>query len=586
MGDSPRPAGAVPPGTVTSPFTTVARVLRTVGHLRARQVLRLALHRLRPAPRPVAPDTVWSPASADRTCAALTALGPVSGAEEAESRANAWLAGRLTVLGLDVPWTGDWRMGGPSPLWRYHLHYHEHLADLAWLAARDGDARAAARLVSDLEGWIAAWGSGGTPAWDAYPVSVRIVSWLRILGWAGPMLPEALRTTLERGIATHTAHLAHALEWHLDGNHLLRNAVAVVLGSSCLGGDRSDAARAQAARLFRTLMAEQVHEDGWHFERSPMYHARVLRDAMEVEACALAHGRPLDPRTRTAIDRMADALRWMRRADGSLWLLNDSAQDHGVDLAVPLARAPEASPVRGVRHFRNAAVVVVAGDGGDHLRIDLGAPAPAHQPAHAHAGALALEVDVAGVPCVVDSGCSGYDGDPWRPYLRGTSAHNTVVLDGQDQSEMWATFRVGGRAEVSEVSCTGDAEDCTVRGECRSFRMRASVHRRVVRREGRRITVTDEIAGARPGSIEGFWHFAPDWEARLVDERTVVLESGALSVRLRTEGTVQASLHRGERSPTLGWQAARFNRAVPAWTLRLRVAGPQAPTWSVTIDPD
>jgi uncharacterized heparinase superfamily protein len=574
---------------VSTPLQRVGLLARTARHLRARQLLHLALRRVRPEPTPAPVNVSWSPDRAARAGAALVALGPVSGAAEAERVARAWLERRVEVLGLDVPWQGDWRMHGPSPLWRYHLHYHEQLADVAWLAARDGDSSALDRLVEDLDAWTDTWGAGGAPAWDAYPVSVRIGSWLRIHAWTGAQLPARTRERLEQGIATHLDVLAQRLEWHLDGNHLLRNAWALALGASFLSGPWAARTSTRARRLFAALMREQVLADGWHVERSPMYHVRVLRDALELEAVARATGAPLDVETQESVRRMEAALPWMLRADGTLWLLNDAAQDHGVALGPLLGATPARAtvaapaPLAGVRHFA-AAGAVVAADGGDRLRMDVGAPAPAHQPAHAHAGALGFELDLDGVPCIVDRGCSGYDGDPWRAYFRGTAAHNTVMLDGEDQSELWATFRMGGRASVTVQQCSGDARDLVVRADCRAFGTRANVHARTLERRGRRVIITDAVTGPARARVESFVHFAAEWEATAPSAHTILLERDGRRVRLTLDGPVTASLHRAELSPRCGWQAERFNTVLPAWTLRLVATGPQ-PRWTVTVDP-
>ncbi|MEX2181719.1 MAG: heparinase II/III family protein [Gemmatimonadaceae bacterium] len=528
----------------------------------------------------------WRAAQGARELDALSALGPVAGAEEAERTARVWLEDRLDILGLRVPWADDWRMAGPSPLWRYHLHYHEHLADLAWLAGRTSDPAMVRRLALDLRGWNKVWASGGAPAWDPYPVSVRLVSWLRILAWAGPLLDAPERDLLERGIARHVASLRSRLEWHIDGNHLLRNTSALVLGSSVLEGPESESLQDEAVTLFERTLAEQVPGDGIHLERTPMYHVRALRDAIEVEACLKTRRRNLGASSVAIIDRMAAALPWMLRADGELWMLNDTAHDHGVDLAPLLARAAAvAEPPSGLRYFGDAHLVVIVADR-DRLRIDLGGPAPAHQPGHAHAGALGFELDVEGFPFIVDGGCSGYDGDPWRAYLRGTAAHNTVAIDGKDQSELWATFRVGARAAVSGVACSGTPHLLTIAAVCRPYHARGVVHRREFRREGRVLVINDVVQGAARRLVESFLHFDPAWDAASSSAHQFVLTRPGARVSVTVNGATDVSLHRGQGDPRIGWYARGFNHVVPSWTLRLREERYVERPWRITITPD
>ena len=50
-----------------------------------------------------------------------------------------------------------------------------------------------------------------------------------------------------------------------------------------------------------------------------------------------------------------------------------------------------------------------------------------------------------GKKVVGDTGCSTYVPGAVRSYERSTKAHNTVVIDGRNSSEVWASHRVGRR---------------------------------------------------------------------------------------------------------------------------------------------
>ncbi|MBK6451783.1 MAG: heparinase II/III-family protein [Proteobacteria bacterium] len=88
--------------------------------------------------------------------------------------------------------------------------------------------------------------------------------------------------------------------------------------------------------------------------------------------------------------------------------------------------------------------------------LDCGPIGPDYQPGHAHCDTLSFELCVDGQRVVVDSGVHDYDVGPQRAYDRSTGAHNTVMVDGVEQSEIWG-FRVARRArplfaELSEWS--------------------------------------------------------------------------------------------------------------------------------------
>src|SRR5690606_20769341 len=52
---------------------------------------------------------------------------------------------------------------------------------------------------------------------------------------------------------------------------------------------------------------------------------------------------------------------------------------------------------------------------------------------------------------LVNGGTSTYEADAERLRQRGTAAHNTVVVEGQDSSEVWSAFRVARRARVHDI---------------------------------------------------------------------------------------------------------------------------------------
>src|SRR5690606_15807738 len=96
------------------------------------------------------------------------------------------------------------------------------------------------------------------------------------------------------------------------------------------------------------------------------------------------------------------------------------------------------------------------------LFCDVGAIGPDYLPGHAHADSLTFELSVRGQRCVVDSGCSTYAAGPERSRQRGTAAHNTVLVDGEDSSEVWGSFRVARRARARDVAAWDEGQRVVV----------------------------------------------------------------------------------------------------------------------------
>jgi hypothetical protein len=324
--------------------------------------------------------------------------------------------GSVRLLGADVAFPpADWSLPGEPRLRRFHLHYGDEV--LGW--ARRGDSAAAAAA---LDAWIAGNPPRPGDAWHPYPLSTRVGNWTAALS----LDPGLVRPAVVASLARQLAHLQRNVEDDVLGNHVVRNARALVLGGTALD---LPAPAGQGLALLRRELPEQVLPDGGHYERSPAYHLAVLRDLLEVRAVSGAEW--LDG----PIGRMTAFAAALVRPDGAPALFNDGALELAPALELPAA--PD-----GLAVFPDTGYAVARREG-VWLAFDCGPPAPAFLPAHAHADALSFQLRVDGRPLVVDPGSYTYEPGPDRDWFRSTAAHSTIGLGGRDQFELWGAFRAG-----------------------------------------------------------------------------------------------------------------------------------------------
>jgi uncharacterized heparinase superfamily protein len=493
------------------------------------------------------------------------------------ARASEVVEGRFTLLGesrdLGTP---DWRRRHGTRHWNFTLQYQAYLVDLAWASRLEPHPRWTARIEGLVGAWIEDAGHGGGDAWSPYVLARRTANWIRTLLLAGDALEAGLRDRMTRSLHAQLRRLNRRVEYHLRGNHLLADLHALALGG--LFFDGGHARRWRHARLpefWRELLA-QVLPDGTHEERSPMYQAIVLGDALELSALAHAVGFGVSEAEHDRMRRMAEALRCLSRADGTLHLFNDSAEgeapgptellDRAARQLAP--RAPE--PVNGWALPDAGYWGVVRADG-TSLVVDAGPPGPRHQPGHAHCDLLSFELDVRGRPVVVDSGVSGYAGDPLREYVRSTRAHNTVAVDGLEQSEVWGTFRMGRAAEPIGVTVRADADRWALEGACRHYHDPQLVHRREVNLERDRCTVVDRVEGGLGRTVTCWLHLHPTLHPRLADGDWVV-EGVGPTIRAKFHGVEGVSLVAGVPGPAAqGWYCPAFGSPLPATAFELVV---------------
>lgn len=462
----------------------------------------------------------------------------------------------------------DWRTPGPSRLWTYNLHYFGYAADIAWAHRLTGDVAFLRRIEALAATWIEQTADGTGTAWEPYTLSLRIVNWIHWLLIAGEGVEPDIRRRVHVSLHRQLRCLSSRIEWHILANHVLENLFALVAGGLLFDGTAARDWLSRGTRLLERELRVQVNLDGGHFERSPMYHALLTARVLETAALLNACGHTAADAVAEVGERMLAALRLLRRLDGTLHLINDSANNVAPALCSIAARSPRVVAAPSITHrvwsmppsafygFRDDA-------NGESLIIDAGAPSPSFQPGHAHCGLLSYELELNGRPVIVDSGVHGYDGDSYREYSRSTRAHNTVMIDDREQNEMWGVFRIARRAEVRRTSLGTAAETFHFEAAYSPYFDNKIVHVRRFVRDENGWTITDVVEGAHRRPLASFVHFHPGFALAMNGDVCIATDRrGAVHIRLA--GFDQVDVVRAGSSPLQAWYLPEFGRALPA----------------------
>lgn len=161
----------------------------------------------------------------------------------------------------------------------------------------------------------------------------------------------------------------------------------------------------------------------------------------------------------------------------------------------------------------------------DHAALGFGSIA-----AHGHADALSFQMYVDGMPVFVDPGTYIYHCDlPSRNAYRKTENHNTVSIDGKDQSEMLGAFLWGKKAESQLLSF--DERKNVVILKARNDGYKPVIHTRTYAFDKRSVlTITDELNEMRELTV----HFilAPGITSRIEADK-VELQAGEHTVSMK-----------------------------------------------------
>lgn len=505
---------------------------RTLRHLHPQQVvgrIRFRLARPRPDLRPSPPRRTrrgpWTvPARRE-----VSLIGDATFSFLGERHA-------LDAIGWDDP--------AIAKLWRYNLHYFDDLN------AVDAEQRAGAH-ANLIRRWIAENPPCAGTGWEPYPVSLRIVNWIK---WA--MGGSTLSPAATQSLSVQARWLCRRLETHLLGNHLFANAKALVYAGLFFKGQESDGWLRLGCSILEREVQEQLLPDGGQFERSPMYQALAVEDLLDLVNLIDALGQTMRPLRSELARRLPAMLRWLNalsHPDGSLALFNDTAQGIAptnrelLRYAAALGVVPAPGADAPLLHLRETGYLRFAKPPMVAL-LDLAPIGPDYLPGHAHADTLSFELSLGSRRVIVNGGTSCYGLGSQRLHERSTAAHSTVTVSGQDSSEVWSGFRVGRRARPGVPQVTQDGErcevECTHDGYCHL--PGRPLHRRRWSFGPGALTVTDIVSNPRLAALARF-HLAPGLVPRPTGPGVWVISdsSGELCrvAVLRGEARLEPSTH-------------------------------------------
>jgi hypothetical protein len=396
-----------------------------------------------------------------------------------------------------IPYLDTRRAGDHKPIWE--LNRHQHLIVLAQAYLLTGDCSHLDEILAQLESWIAANPFHRGVNWaSALEVAFRALSWLWVLHLAGRQMPADFRARWVHMLYLHGCHLANNLSFYFSpNNHLVGEALALhALGLFFAGLPRAARWEMLGARVMREQMDVQIRADGSSFEQSTYYQVYLL-DMFSLHAMLARPG----PEYMEKLERMAEFVEAVRGPSGRLPLLGD---DDGGRVPHGMLRCPRRPGTRQSRLFPDSGLAVMT-CGATHAIVDAG-PFGAMNAGHSHSDTLSIIVRSGDDDILIDPGTYTYTGDwKWRDWFRGSSAHNTIRIDGRDQAAMGGPFCWVGKPEVAILDWQTDAERDVLEAECRYA---GFTHRRRVEfRKPDVFLIADYVDG--PGGeheVEQFWH--------------------------------------------------------------------------------
>ena len=516
----------------------------------------------------------------------------------------------------------DYRGGGAKFVWEASRHLP--VAALARAYVWTGHAPYAHHASALLTNWVAANPPLQGIHWTS-PIecALRLIAWTLIVhatrhsgAWDESRLAAIIASVdaQARFIERHPSRFSSA-----NNHRLAELAGLIVTGVGFPTLPNAPRWRARGLVEFSTELGLQVFPDGVGAEQAPYYEACALDYGSLIVALIRERG---DAVPAIIIDRLSSGARFLERLGATSWIpaigdsddgraipldaWNTNAHDMarlGVWAVLPSANelrrmgekpterlawlgglsaldrwkdASPSAPAPSSELFpRGGYAIIVAG--ATRVIMDVGPLGYRELAAHGHADALSLTLDLDGDPVLIDPGTYLYHEAPdWRRYFRGTSAHNTVVVAGMDQSEPLGDTIWGRKAVATLEGSESGGIVQWVDAHHDGYRSRGLgiLHRRLVICVGDDyVVILDQLRGDVRDS-ELLWHFPADALAapQLGGLRVRTAGGTERFMTVQSDAEMLSRLSVGETSPPQGWVSPRFGVRMPApvWKVSAR----------------
>ena len=342
----------------------------------------------------------------------------------------------------------------------------------------------------------------------SYPTSLRIINWIKFVS-----KNKINDKRIFNIIYIDTLRLSKNIEYHIQGNHLLENAFALLFSGIFFYDEKLIN---KSSRLLRKEIKIQILKDGSHFELSPMYHNIILRKILDCIHFIKSNNLKLDiqPLLLNTASKMLGFIKTLSYRNGDFPMFNDSADS----IACKYKDLKNYATKIGVEETD-----IVLSECGYRkwnfnnleIRMDIGKIGPKFLTAHSHADTFNFEIVYKGNNIIADLGISTYHNLEIRQKERSTKFHNTININSQNSSQVWSVFRTADRANVKIIEDNEQKISATHDG------FKKCITKRIFLNNGSEFIISDEIISNRKNYIESNIHFYPGLKIYLNNNKII-----------------------------------------------------------------
>ncbi len=512
----------------------------------------------------------------------------------------------------------------------WELNRCQHFVTLAKAYYLTEDENFAAALFSQWGSWMDKNPYKMGVNWtSALECAFRLLSWTWALVFArlSGHLHAGLFARILQSIKCHAQFISeHLSKYSSANNHIIGEALGLIYAGTYFP-ELPDAIRwrTKGFEIFTQEFLRQVHSDGVTVEQTTYYQKYVFDFGVLAVLAAQVSHTPIDPEMKNRLEKMAEFYAAITDQNGNIPQIGDDDGGCAVKLteidtspafellstaAVLFERPdfkaqagsitetpfwlfgekafdtwsarPAVLPRRNLYHFEQGGYVILD----QHfpfqqkMLFDCGPLGLNPMAAHGHADALSITLSVDGQPVLIDCGTWLYLGaGDERRYFRSTRAHNTLTVNGADQSEMIAPFQWGKKAHaVLEEKDEMDGR-LFVQASHDGYRKLGVTHQRSVKGDDGMWIIKDLISGVGNHQIDVYFHCLASQIEQL--EQTVLLRYPTFTIEFQFN---RLETQKDHLSINKAWHSPRFGQREQHSVIHRQVTGPLPHELTTTIN--
>jgi hypothetical protein len=383
----------------------------------------------------------------------------------------------------DVIVDGEWnthRNDDPEILYQTN-RFRLFGVDLAKAYLYSDDGKYLDRLMDYIDSWIEnSPKSKGVP-WHSMNTSLRTYAWIWILHMVGDRFPDNFKDRFIGSLLAQIDHVYRYPEYEIWNNHLIYNGFTMWFGGNIFPEHpKAEKWRKKGERILEEECLNEFGEDGFNLEYCPSYHLMCTR-LYEEYLLLGGNSRVIRKYTEKMVDSGLSMLKpdgtvppladhflsfyetsnetdaevvsilgahLFNRADFLRWVGSDTEWPEWVYWYLGIDQLDRLRSMQieqnGSYVSENSSYITLRdsmSSNAFYVNADVGDFGLNYCPGHAHADIGSFELSAYGENMVIDTGTFSYEETNRSKELKETRFHNTLQVDGLNQSIHWRYMR-------------------------------------------------------------------------------------------------------------------------------------------------